>query len=38
MANKKGLKNFRNNYQFIDSAIVNDKIYFDYLDRIKKLF
>ena len=37
MANKKGLKNFRNNYQFIDSAIVNDKIYFDYLDRIKKI-
>lgn len=30
-------KNFRNNYQFIDSAIVNDKTYFDYLERFKKI-
>lgn len=34
---KKGLKNFRNNYQFIDNAIVNDRTYFDYLERFKKI-
>ena len=30
-------KSYKNNYQFIDSAIVNDKTYFDYLERFKKL-
>lgn len=31
------LKKFRNNYQFIDNALVNDNTYFDYLERFKKL-
>lgn len=30
-------KSYKNNYQFIDSAIVNDQTYFDYLERFKKL-
>ena len=34
---KNSLKNFRNNYQFIDNAIVNDRTYFDYLERFKKI-
>lgn len=32
-----GKKNFRNNYQFVDSALVNDRTYFDYLERFKKI-
>lgn len=30
-------KTYKNNYQFIDSAIVNDKTYYDYLERFKKI-
>ena len=30
-------KNFRNNYQFIDSALSNDATYWDYLERFKKI-
>lgn len=30
-------KSYKNNYEFVDSAIVNDRTYFDYLERFKKL-
>ena len=30
-------KKYKNNYQFIDSAIVNDDTYWDYLERFKKI-
>lgn len=29
--------NMRNNYQFVDSALINDETYFDYLNRFKKI-
>lgn len=31
------VKSYRNNYQFIDSALANDRTYFDYLERFKKI-
>ena len=34
---KSCIKKYRNNYQFIDNAIVNDQTYFDYLERFKKI-
>ena len=37
MSRKKKNKNYKNNYQFIDNALVNDATYFDYLDRFKKV-
>lgn len=36
MAKNKG-KFMRNNYKFIDSALVNDLTYYDYLRRFKKV-
>lgn len=30
-------KTYKNNYEFIDSALVNDATYFDYLERLKKV-
>ena len=30
-------KNYRNNYRFIDSAILNDATFIDYLERFKKV-
>lgn len=30
-------KTYKDNYKFIDSAIVNDETYFDYVDRLKKI-
>ena len=30
-------KNFKNNYRFIDSALLNDATYYDYLERFKKV-
>jgi len=35
MAKKKGF--FQNNYKFIESALLNDATYFDYLDRFRKV-
>ena len=29
--------NMRNNYQFIDSALINDQTFYDYLERFKKV-
>ena len=34
---KKKIANSRNNLAFIDSAMMNDDTYFNYLDRFKKL-
>lgn len=34
---KRKTKFMRNNYQFVDNALVNDETYFDYLDRFKKV-
>ena len=34
---KRKTKCMRNNYQFVDNALVNDETYFDYLDRFKKV-
>lgn len=34
---KKSRINMRNNYQFIDSSIINDQTFFDYLERFKKV-
>ena len=30
-------KNYRNNYKFVDSLMINDATYIDYLDRFKKI-
>ena len=35
MARKKGL--YKNNYRFIDSLLINDSTYIDYLERFKKV-
>lgn len=32
-----GRKNYRNNYNFIDNALVNDETFMDYLNRFKKI-
>ena len=34
---KQKTKFMRNNYQFVDNALVNDETYFDYLNRFKKV-
>lgn len=34
---KRSLKNYRNNREFIDNALVNNETYFDYLERFKKI-
>ena len=34
---KKGFKNYKNNYEFCDSMMLNDKTYIDYFERFKKL-
>lgn len=34
---KKKSANWRNNYEFIDTALVNDDTYFDYLRRFKQI-
>lgn len=34
---KKKSANWRNNYEFIDTTLVNDKTYFDYLNRFKQI-
>lgn len=33
----KKIQNFRNNYKFIDSLLINDETFYDYLDRFRKL-
>lgn len=33
----KASKTYKNNYEFIDNALVNDATYFDYLERLKKV-
>lgn len=34
---KKNITNYRNNFQFIDSNVLNDSTYLDYLNRFKKI-
>ena len=29
-------QNYRSNYKFIDSAVLNDNTYIDYLERLKR--
>ena len=33
----KKIMNFRNNYKFLDSSILNDATFIDYLDRFRKV-
>ena len=33
----KKIQNFRNNYKFIDSLLMNDLTFYDYLDRFRKV-
>ena len=37
MAKQKKINMFRNNYKFLDSAILNDATFIDYLDRFRKV-
>ena len=37
MAKKKNFNMFRNNYKFLDSSILNDATFIDYLDRFRKV-
>ena len=37
MSKNKGKFNMRNNYRFIDNAILNDETFFDYLERFEKV-
>ena len=32
-----GRKNYKNNYEFVDSLIINNETYIDYLNRFKKI-